>query len=321
MMQHLLDMPRRGINRLLNLLDPPVVILIYHRVTVLESDPQLLAVSPDNFRSQMRFLRNNFPVLRLDEKWRNVREPSVVVTFDDGYADNALEALPIIEEEGVPATFFISTGDLGTTKEFWWDELERILLTAGDFPPVYECAVGRDRRVWRTATPVQREDLYRDLHPFMRKLRPEKRNAWLESIRNWCGAGGPGRNSHRPLLADELRLLGTSAVATVGAHTVSHSVLSALTPEEQKEEIFGSKRTLEELIGKEVTVFSYPFGCKKDYTDETIRLCREAGFIRAAANFPGQAHRWSDPYQLPRQLARNWDERQFSEMMRRFLLS
>lgn len=320
-MKRFLDMPRRGITRFSNLLDPPIVILIYHRVTRLESDPQLLAVSPENFRSQMRFLKNNFPVLRFDEQWQSVREPSVVVTFDDGYADNALEALPIIEDEGVPATFFIATGDLGTDIEFWWDELERILLTDRAFPVVYECVVGNVQRAWQTATPVQRDVLYRELHPFMRRLRPDKRNAWLESIRKWCGAEKTGRISHRPLQADEVRLLGKSAVATVGAHTVTHSVLSALTLEEQKEEIIGSKRTLEELIGKEVTVFSYPFGCKKDFTRETMRLCRDAGFIRAAANFTGQAHRWSNQYQLPRQLVRNWRAETFAAKLAEFFYS
>jgi peptidoglycan/xylan/chitin deacetylase (PgdA/CDA1 family) len=115
-------------NRLLNKLDPPVVILIYHRVTTLPLDPQMLAVTPANFRAQMRYLKDNFQVLRFEDNWSKVTEPSVVVTFDDGYADNALEALPILEEVGVPGTFFIITGKIDTRQEFWSDELERIVL-------------------------------------------------------------------------------------------------------------------------------------------------------------------------------------------------
>jgi peptidoglycan/xylan/chitin deacetylase (PgdA/CDA1 family) len=102
-------------NRLLNLVDPPVVVLLYHRVTTLTSDPEMLSVSPDNFRAQMRHLKETVPLVRFEEDWTKVSKPAVAITFDDGYADNALEALPILEEVGVPATFFVSTGTIGTT--------------------------------------------------------------------------------------------------------------------------------------------------------------------------------------------------------------
>src|SRR5689334_4536799 len=88
---------RRAKNRALNLVDSPVVILLYHRVTTLPADPQLLAVSPDNFRAHLKFLKENFPVVRFEDDWSEVKKPAVAITFDDGYADNALEALPILE--------------------------------------------------------------------------------------------------------------------------------------------------------------------------------------------------------------------------------
>jgi len=317
----LLAKVRSGRNRCLNLLDTPVVILIYHRVASLASDPQLLAVSPENFRAQLRFLKRNYPILRFDEPWGKVERPSVAITFDDGYADNALQALPILEEEQVHATFFVSTGTIGTVTEFWWDELERIVLEGKDLPALYEYRLGEALLRWETATPPQRLKFYRELHPIMRKVPTGGRNRWLDHLREWAGLDGQGRLSHRPVNREELRRLGNSPFATVGAHTVSHTLLSALSAGEQREEIVQSKKGLEELLGKEVTVFSYPFGGKKDFTADSVAICREAGFTKVAANFPGQARRWTDPYRLPRQLVRNWGEREFAHNMAGFFTS
>ena len=309
----------RGLkNYCLNRLDPPVVILIYHRVTNLPADPEMIAVAPENFRRQMHYLKQNFRLLRLDEDWSDLREPAVVVTFDDGYADNLLEALPILEEQEVPATFFVSTGLLGTTRDFWWHRLETLLLRDGDFPSGFRLNDSLYGRSWDSATPDQRKALYASLCLLMRKLDPERQERWLEQLENWAGVTEIRENPHRCLTREELLQLADSPWATIGAHTVTHAALSALNEAQQREEIFSSKRELEEIIGKPITVFSYPFGRKCEYNRTSIRLCREAGFHRTASNFPGQMHKWTDPMQLPRHLVRNWDEEAFVAEMKGF---
>lgn len=303
---------------MLNLVDPPVVVLIYHRVAVLPSDPHMLAVSPENFRAQMRFLKRNSRVVRFEEAWSGLREPAVAVTFDDGYADNVLEALPVLEEAGVPATFFVSTGILGRSGEFWWDELERILLGEADYPPMFRLADHQHNRTWPAATGEQRLGLHAELHKLAGGIGEARRQGWLRQLRDWSGVGDAGREINRPLTPEELRRLAASPWATIGAHTVTHARLSALSEDEQRHEIASSKGQLEGLLSREITVFSYPFGGKDHYDRTSVRLCREAGFRKAAANFPGQAHRWTDPFQIPRQLVRNWDEGTFASRMRGF---
>jgi peptidoglycan/xylan/chitin deacetylase (PgdA/CDA1 family) len=122
------------------------------------------------------------------------------------------------------------------------------------------------------------------------------------------------------MTGDELRRLAGSRWVTIGAHTVTHTPLSILSEERQREEIVSSKIRLETLLGTEIKVFSYPFGRKSDYNRASVRICREAGFIKAASNFPGQAHRWTDPYQLPRQLVRNWGTDTFAAKVKDFWL-
>jgi peptidoglycan/xylan/chitin deacetylase (PgdA/CDA1 family) len=309
---------RRSRNRLLNLIDTAVVVLVYHRVTTLSSDPQLLAVSPENFRAQMKYLKDRFPLVRFEDDWSRVKRPSIAVTFDDGYADNVLEALPILEEVGAPATFFVSTGNLNAINEYWWDELERIIMEDRPFPEKFTLNDSRFGRGWPTATPAGREILYRELHPLVKQLDPASREDWLMQLRQWAQAGETGRQAYRAMTGDELRRLARSKWVTIGAHTVSHTPLSVLSEEQQREEIVSSKLQLETLLGTEIRVFSYPFGRKCDYNRASVRICREEGFVKAASNFPGQVHRWTDPYQLPRQLVRNWEIDTFAARVKDF---
>jgi len=311
---------RKVKNRLLNLIDRPVVVLVYHRVNVLPADRRQLAVSPDNFRSHLHYLKQNFRIVSFEDDWSDLKEPAVAITFDDGYADNVLEALPIIEDIGVPATFFVSTGSLGSHNEFCWDELERIILGDTDFSTHFHFKDNGHERSWPTATAEQRLTMYNDLLPVIQRLPFGRREAWLDQLRSWAGSGPEGREINRPLSHDELRLLGQSHWATVGAHTVNHAPLSSLSPEEQKYEIVTSRRYLEEFLQQKITVFSYPFGRKDDYTTASIEICKGEGFKRVAANFPGQAHRWTDSFQIPRQLVRNWDKITFAAHMESFWL-
>jgi peptidoglycan/xylan/chitin deacetylase (PgdA/CDA1 family) len=294
------------------------VILIYHRVTDLPSDPEMLAVSPENFRAHMEFIKRQFRVLRFEESWSSVKEPAVVITFDDGYADNALEALPILEEVGVPATFFVSTGRIGVGEEFWWHQLEGMLLRDGEFPARFKLNDASYGQVWDTSTLAQRQLLYASLNFLMQKIDPERQEDWLGQVRNWGGQGTAGKRIHRSMTREELQRLAASPWTTVGAHTVTHSALSALTEEQQRKEIFTSREDLEDITGTEITTFSYPFGRKVHYNKTSVRLCREAGFKKAASNFPGQVHRWTDPFQLPRHLVRNWDLDTFAAELKGF---
>jgi peptidoglycan/xylan/chitin deacetylase (PgdA/CDA1 family) len=297
---------RAARNRFFNLIDQPIIVLLYHRVTNLSSDPELLAVSPGNFRRHMEFLKRQFHLLRFEDEWSGLKEPAVVITFDDGYADNVSEALPILEELEVPATFFVSTGNLDTMREYWWDELERIVTGERTFPESFTLSDSLFGRDWPTSTTAGRETLYRQLHDLMLQVDPVRREEWLMQLRQWAQVGETGREEYRAMSCDELRRLSGSKWVTVGAHTVTHTPLSVLSEEQQREEIVSSKMRLETLLGKKINVFSYPFGRKSDYDRASVRICREAGFVKAAANFPGQAHRWTDPYQIPRQLVRNW---------------
>ena len=217
-------------NRFLNLIDPPIIVLIYHRVTSLSSDPQRLAVSPDNFFNHMLYIKDNFPVLRFEADWSNLKESSVVITFDDGYFDNVREALPVIEEVGVPVTFFVSTGDLGSIHEFWWDELERILLVEREFPSTFELQDERFGKNWPTKNRAERSVLYQEMHQLIKQIGVACRDDWFRQLRAWADLAEEGRATHQVMTINELQKLASSDLATIGAHTVSHVPLLLCSP-------------------------------------------------------------------------------------------
>jgi peptidoglycan/xylan/chitin deacetylase (PgdA/CDA1 family) len=309
---------RRARNRVINLWDPPILVLAYHRVADLAEDAEELAVKPERFRLQMRAIRASYDLLRLGQSWPRGSRPAAIVTFDDGYADNATTALPILEEEEVPATFFVTTGAVERGAEFWWDELARRVLDRAEAAATLELGQGPARRSWPVRTRDERAACYRDLHEILRRLLPEPRERFLAEIRAARGGGQETRASHRPLTVDEVARLGKSEWAAVGAHGVTHTPFSKLSLDAQRGEMTESRERLRAWTGTEIDTFSFPFGGRRDFSKESVRLARAAGFRRIAANVPGQARRRSDPFLVPRFLVRDWDAERFLFELRRF---
>jgi len=99
-------------------------------------------------------------------------------------------------------------------------------------------------------------------------------------------------------LMDREQLLDCSGAGIeVGAHTCNHVHLQSCDTESASEEITGSKSVLEQVLGKEVDTFCYPYG---GFTAETIRLTQAAGYKAACTTDPGMNTPFTDPYTLRR---------------------
>ena len=273
-----------------------VCVLLYHRVCDIPSDIWQLAALPDVFDMHIRFYRENFNIIRFEDDWSKISEPSLVITFDDGYADNYFNALPILEKHQVPATIFVSTGNLGTDKEFWWDELERIVFSSNktkyDFFPNNECLT--------ISTYEDKIKACQKIRLFLKGLLPEKRELFLNEMINELGVPTVKRKENRSLSENELRELASSPYITIGGHTVTHNMLSSESLKMQQWEIDESKKRIEKLINRSLTVFAYPFGDRKDINEYSIKCVRNAGYKKAATTLVGLADCESDPFYIPR---------------------
>ena len=316
------------------------LVLTYHRVIDLAFDPQLLAVSPDHFAAQMRLLCERCRVVPLGELMAAVRERrlapgTVAVTFDDGYADNLENAAPVLAASAVPATVFVSSGCIEAGREFWWDELERLVL--GDWPLPDEIAlevpgITFSARVdaladapadprWNVLEPdaTAREHLYRELNAFLRPLGFSQRADALAQLGAQLHAEPEVRAAHRPLTPAEVAQIDAAPFVEIGAHSRNHDVLALLAPAEQTDAVRSDKAALEALCGRSIETFSYPFGGRSDFSLTTEDIVKDAGFLGACANYPGLVKPWTDPYRLPRHVVRNWDEVTFAARLQEWL--
>lgn len=294
-----------------------VLTLLYHRVRTYGKDVQLLSVTPEHFAGQMDWLKANYKIVRFDEDWSRIDGDAVCITFDDGYRDNFLMAAPILIQRQIPATVFVATGNMDTEREMWWDELERNLLTDKEYPRIFRLADELFGCRWNVETPEQREDLYDTLHWLMWHVGVNRRNDWLKQLQEWNGYTENGREENRCAKSADLKQLDTTKIQ-IGAHTVNHPVLANMAIEEQRREIERSKRHLESVLSQPIVTFSYPFGGMADYSEETIKVCKELGFSKVAANIPGIWKSGDDLYQTPRCIVRDWDLEQFKKQIKTF---
>jgi len=282
-------------------------VLLYHRIIDLELDTWKLAVSPDHFDEQMKYLKKHYKILRFEDDWTETDEKSVVITFDDGYFDNYRYALPILEKYGIHATFFVSSGHIDDVKEFWWDELERMFFCNSSLPDhiYYE----------GLKLPLDTDELKREacyfIHPYIKKLKPEERNVEIKRLKEILNDNSAPRQTHRTMSSDELKKLAASELVTIGAHTVTHTALSRESYDEQLYEIKKSKEAIENIVDKRVNVFSYPFGGRQDYNSDTIRVLTSLSFTKSASGFWGVSDGCTDVMQIPRNGKRDMDLNDF----------
>ena len=273
-------------------------ILVYHRV-VAEPDPLVPdQVCAREFDWQLAVLSRWFSVLSLREaaaKLRGGTLPvrSACVTFDDGYADNVTVALPILRRRGVPATFFLAIGfiDGGT---MWNDSvIETVRNAQGD--TLDARCIGLD--TLDISTVGLRRRAIDGLLAALKYLPLEERQKRAEELAAETSRSLP---SDLMMTTEQVRRLHASDME-IGAHTVTHPILSQLDPERADNEIRDGKRRLEAITENPVTLFAYPNGKPgRDYLREHVGMVKSLGFEAAVSTARGVSHAASDPFQLPR---------------------
>jgi peptidoglycan/xylan/chitin deacetylase (PgdA/CDA1 family) len=290
--------------RILDILAPHGLVLIYHQVGRAAPDPLHLSLPLELFTAQMEELRRGWNPISLDNLMKGLSggtlpEKSVAVTFDDGYATVLSQALPVLERLAIPATVFVSTGSAGEKKEFWWDELQRIVWEGGNEPAGWSGLAGEIRM--RLSPGMRPEDAFLILHDGLRTLAPAALAGEMDKYRRWSGIRSAApRGDVRPLSRPEYRRLAAARFVSIGAHTVNHPWMATLAEKEQAAEMETSRRKLEEDLGQPVRAFAYPFGGRDSETAATLRLARAAGFEYACANVKAAVHGGSDRYWIPR---------------------
>lgn len=278
----------------------PLSILIYHRVLA-RPDPLFPGeVDVRRFARQLHLLRRFYHPLPLPQALQRLQDGSLppraaCITFDDGYADNAQLALPLLQQHGLHATFFIASGYLDGG-QMWNDQLiAGVRRASGDMLDLQPLGLGR----LPIASVDQRRTAIAHLLGQLKYLPFAQRQQLADAIT------GPIRHTHPavpPLMLStaQLRQLQQAGMG-IGAHTTSHPILATLSDHAAAQEIGQGKGALEQLLQAPVELFAYPNGkFGSDYGARDAALVRALGFKAALATDAGVARPGDDVYRLPR---------------------
>jgi peptidoglycan/xylan/chitin deacetylase (PgdA/CDA1 family) len=246
----------------------------------------------------MELLATVFRVLPLNEAIEGLRRgklPSraACITFDDGYADNAEIALPILRKHCLPATFFVAAGFLDGGRMFNDTVIELIRRAPGDTIDLESIGLGQ----FPVETSAERRQAIFQLLDKLKYLPLEERQSMVEAIPALIRVDLP-RNLM--MTASQVREL-HSAGMEIGGHTVNHPILASMENSAAFADIAQGKEVLEGMIRTPVRFFAYPNGKPgTDYLPDHVKMVKKLGFDAAVSTAYGAAGKASDFYQLPR---------------------
>jgi len=229
-----------------------VRILMYHRVEYLNDDYNMQAVTPANFEQHMKYLRDHYDILSLNtpmESWFQGRSgDAVLLTFDD--------AVPIMKKYDIPATVFVSTGNIDSRYENWTDSILRAVFSNVRQMDSYTFETEYYSGKFSTGNWEEKHRFYQMVRKLFIVSSAEKRRQYEEQLLKWAGLEREGRQSRRIMTTRELQEASAQKGISIGAHTVTHCSLKHQELAEQQYEIRESKRFLEEITGRKVNLFA-----------------------------------------------------------------
>jgi peptidoglycan/xylan/chitin deacetylase (PgdA/CDA1 family) len=304
---------------------------MYHRIANEPVDCYQMTVSPSNFKEHLDVLRRARHPLPLgdfvsDFAAGTLRPDAVALTFDDGYVDNLIDGKPLLAAADAPATVFLTTGYIDRPEHFWWDELARLILFE-EGPQSFELVVrkqtmtfdfgtesaAREDGTTPVASLTRRHAALSTLWQILRVLEDEERRSIMVKLQSIFANRDHRASLGRAMTGEEVRALVADGLVTIGAHTVTHPVLTGLGAEICYREGVESKLACEALTGTAVVAFSYPYG---DYDAEARDAVQSAGFTSACSKRGGAVTAKSDVFALPRIYVPNIDGDAFERILR-----
>lgn len=219
------------------------------------------------------------------------------VTFDDGFRNNLSVAAPVLVDEHVPATFYVTTDFIERNIMSWIDRIEFAVEQCPEADlhlPWGERRFRGDeqRRLFLTEV---RHRVKQDLTIDGDKLATE--------IQHQLGVGITYSSPHpldQKLNWNEVRALAAEPLFTVGGHGHSHVILESLCDEDLERELDVSLRLLREKGGIEGPHYSYPEGMPNCYSDRVIHALKNRGIRCCPSAVDGVNEMDSDPFHLKR---------------------
>jgi peptidoglycan/xylan/chitin deacetylase (PgdA/CDA1 family) len=267
-----------------------LTVLCYHRILDMPSDfpfdGDLVSASPAQFEDQLRFVARHWRVMN----FRMLREHiaregqfpdrALIITFDDGYADNREVAFPLLMKHGLTAVMFVTAGFMGMRKLFWWDRLALVAKTAKARRAAIEEPIRLE--IDLDAFPDRQAAARHLIHTA--KTLPEKDKETL--IARLAGRLGVDIGESRfstTMGWDDLREMSAAGIE-IGAHSVNHPIFSNVDDALLAREVSESKAMIEKELGGEVISFGSP-GRGRIAAEERARFEKTLRGLVAASGY------------------------------------
>jgi peptidoglycan/xylan/chitin deacetylase (PgdA/CDA1 family) len=299
---------RLGVPRLLRHFAPAgAIILQYHSV---HPDARIpppgfpcgISHPASAFDRQMELLATQFDPVTLDDilhflhGQKRLPRRAVAITFDDGFKDNFEVAAPILARYGLRATFYITAGSVGGRKRFWFCRLRHAFHSAA----VHRWTDPVTRRLWDLSDIEQQIEARRSVFGRCASLVSDRREEVVCSIERDLEASSSHVDDCLMMDWSQVRAL-REAGHIIGSHTLTHPNLAHVSLPEARHELEESKRILEEQVAVPIVHFSYPNPfLQPHFTEETVLLTAQCGYLTAVTSTPGRARSGHSPLALPR---------------------
>jgi len=281
-----------------------VRVIMYHRFSP-EGQFHARRLPVLEFAWQLEYLAKHHQVWtpdeQLDQSGRPLSTPEgppVVITVDDGYADFATVAFPLLQSQNLPATVFVTTGFVSGQTWFWWDRLIWLLEHCAPGERTFHFA--NQQTQGDPGGEDQRWKLWHTIADRLSTINDEEKESALANLATNAEVQIPATapEGYQAMTWDQGKEMTTHQI-TFGAHTVTHPVLSQVDTNRADKEIRESREHIAAETGVYPGWFCYPQGGPGDFLSKTVEQVRDAGYRGCYTAFPDPFHD-GDPMTLPR---------------------
>ncbi|MGA7401385.1 MAG: polysaccharide deacetylase family protein [Candidatus Sulfotelmatobacter sp.] len=282
-----------------------VAIVMYHSVMNDPASAQTtlggIIHSTEVFRGQMEVVARDFQAVSLDDvlfflRGEKVLPPrAVVITFDDGYADNYAAANDILSPLGIPAVFYVTVDCIDRQRLPWPSLLRHAFLTSQN-----DKWNNANEAEWALSSTEERIRAFDRASQHCSKLSGIVQERFVESVQQQLGTDPPRPSQRLMMTWDEVRGLAGNG-HTVGSHTMTHPNLAYLAEKDARTELLEAKRRLEQELTVPIVHFSYPCpALQPHWVDSTVSASKQIGYQTAVTTNGGLVRRHDDPLSLRR---------------------
>lgn len=240
-----------------------------------------LEYSPEFLEQTLAYLvREGIPVITVHEalaRLRNGRGPFACFTFDDGYRNNYEVAFPIFRRFNAPFTVFLTSGFLNRTATMWWEFIETLIR---ENPSIVLQRHDGDLYL-PTESLALKHRAFRILHDIFIAAPAGRREAMLAQLARRYDPALVERTRDLAMNWEMAAELAASGLVELGCHTISHPMLSRLSPVELEHELTASASEIECRLGQAPSLCAYPFGSPAAVNGHVVAMAERLGFAAA----------------------------------------